>query len=133
MYFILPFSITAVPLLGWDIFWIGDILPSASVSLASTSIIIGLSSAVLKLSLFTTVESSTGFTVTLTVPILPCSFVYVKASVPLKSGLGIYLIVPSGLILAVPLLGWVTDWTGLIGPSSSVSLASTSISTGYPH
>ena len=110
--------------------------PSTSTSLANTlSVVRPASSAKVNVSSSATGASLTGFTRTVTVavsaPPLPSTTSYWKLSVPLKSWVGVYVTVPSSFTVAVPFAGPVTMRpTDRLSPSTSVSLASTSITTG---
>jgi len=103
--------------------------PSISVSLSTTSMFTSTSSSVVAVSSTATGASLTSSTVTVTVAVSPPLIVYVKLSVPLKSGSGTYLSVPSRFLVTVPFAGCVKLSTVIGSPSTSVSLSNTSMST----
>ena len=115
--------------------------PSGSVSLVNTFPVTGVSISVLAASSLATksLVVFVGFTYTVTVAVsqawgVPLSQIwYVKVSSPSKPGVvGVYVIVPSGLRVAVPLAGVDTEAGVMVkvSPSISKSLASTTTVTG---
>ncbi len=125
-------SVVTVPLVAPDASVTVSASPSGSESFARTAISTAVPGLAEAESACARGASLTGVTVTVTVaelvPPLPSLAVYVKLSVPLESGAGVYVtVVPS--VAAVPLAGCVRPVTARSSPSGSESLTSTGIST----